>query len=231
MRRAAGMIVLACALVAHVGIWPETARAALYSQTFDANDTVNWKVNNNGVGTNAANFFFDYSSVGIPSAPNSSGGTTRGLKLGANVGAAPGGTGSNPGISVSPLGKSFTGSYELKFDWWSNYVGPLGASDAQATQLSTYGILSSGNVANYDGSVDGLMFGATGNGGVPDGLNDGDYGAYSPERIDGYRWPIANPLIDHALYVGGSRDNRCWPRASRPMTPTTRPASATGIST
>ena len=51
-----------------------------FSDDFDVNHTANWNVNNNGNGVNAANFFFDYNVVGIPSAPHSSGGSTRGLR-------------------------------------------------------------------------------------------------------------------------------------------------------
>src|SRR5262245_63176576 len=100
------------ALIALAGL---SKAAPLYSENFDVDDTANWTVNNNGAGTNAANFFFDYSTVGIPSAPNS-GGTTRGLKVGANLNPATApASGNIPGISVSPTGKSFTGNYALKF--------------------------------------------------------------------------------------------------------------------
>src|SRR5687768_7613913 len=83
------------------------ASAALFSADFETDTTSSWNVNNNGLGTNAANFFFDYSTVGIPSAPNSTGGTTRGLKLGANLNSATAPTVSSqiPGISVSPTGQ------------------------------------------------------------------------------------------------------------------------------
>ncbi|MEI9865509.1 MAG: hypothetical protein WDN00_13370 [Limisphaerales bacterium] len=135
----------------------------LYSQNFDVNDSANWTVNNNGQGVNAANFFFDYSTVGIPSAPNS-GGSTIGLKLGANVGGTGPASGALPGISVSPTGQGFTGNYTLTFDWWQNWLGStttgIGSSSggSGSTQLSTFGILSSGTTANYAGSADGVFF-------------------------------------------------------------------------
>ena len=40
--------------------------APVYSQNFDVDDTANWTVNNNAIGNNAANIFFDYSTIGIP---------------------------------------------------------------------------------------------------------------------------------------------------------------------
>src|SRR5690349_10026301 len=76
----------------------------LYSEDFDTDHTANWTPNA-GSGNNDANFFFDYSTVGIPPAPHSTGGTTRGARLRANF-ATPG---VFSGISVSPNGQSFTG--------------------------------------------------------------------------------------------------------------------------
>jgi hypothetical protein len=187
------------------------AQSLLYSQNFDTNSAANWKVNNNGAGTNGADFFFNYGALGIPSAPNSVGGTTRGLKLTANTSSvtAPA-SGPKPGISVSPLGQSFSGNFEVRFDWWSNYVGPLGASPATSTQVSTFGVMTSGNVANYVGSSDGVFFAASGNGGVPNTpatINEGDFSAYSVERPNGYQVPIQDPKDAHVLHLAGSRDN------------------------
>ena len=54
----------------------------VYNQNFDVDDTANWAVNGAPATTDvSANFYFDYSTVGIPAAPNS-GSTTRGLKIG-----------------------------------------------------------------------------------------------------------------------------------------------------
>ena len=55
----------------------------LFSENFDVDHTANWVVNTLGPG-NDANLFFDYSTIGIPSAPNS-GGTTMGLRLRAHM--------------------------------------------------------------------------------------------------------------------------------------------------
>src|ERR1043165_7639833 len=71
------------------------AQSLVYSQNFDADDSANWASNSIATGGdslsfNGADFNFDYSTVGIPSAPNSTNGTTKGLKVWANLG--PGGT-------------------------------------------------------------------------------------------------------------------------------------------
>jgi hypothetical protein len=175
----------------------------LFSENFDLDPTANWIINNNNLGTTAANFFFDYSTVGIPPAPNS-GGTTLGLKIGANLDPATAPASGLPGISVSPIGENFTGDYVLKFDWWSNYIGPLGTGATGSTMLSSFGIMSSGTSVNYPGVIDGVVFMATG-----DGQNSADYRAYSKERPASYDIipPSTNPLDAHAVYPAGSRNS------------------------
>ena len=124
----------------------------LYSQNFDVDDTANWTYTVAG-SDGLADYFYDYgASAGIPAAPNS-GGTTRGMKLQANLTAATFGGG-----SASPNGQTFTGDYKVTFDLWSNYLGadsttggtginPIGTTSG-STMLSTYGILTSGTFAN-----------------------------------------------------------------------------------
>src|SRR5690606_36566199 len=93
------------------------AQTQVYSEDFDTYNTPNWVVNQVG-GSNVADIFFDYSTVGIPPAPNSTGGTTRGLKLNAQIDPA---TAVFPsGISVSPLGFGITEDFEMRFDMWLN---------------------------------------------------------------------------------------------------------------
>src|SRR5687767_6662416 len=113
--------------------------APLFSENFDVDPTANWTVNKGPATTDEAhNFFFDYSTAGIPPAPNS-GGTTRGLKLQANQS-----SGVFGGVSVSPTGQSFADDYQVRFDWWSNYNGPAPVGGSGSTQLSTFGLDTSG---------------------------------------------------------------------------------------
>lgn len=109
----------------------------LFSENFDADHTANWIINS-GPGANAANFFFDYSIVGIPSAPHSAG-TTRGLKLEANYGGNVEG-----GISVSPRDQDFTNDYVPTFDIWLNFVGPAPAGGNGSTQITGAGVDTEG---------------------------------------------------------------------------------------
>lgn len=190
-------------------------QVVLFSENFDTDPTANWTVNSfvggttasGGAAANAANFFFDYSSVGIPAAPNSTGGGTRGLKLQANITGTGPTAGLPPGISVSPTGQSFTGDYSLRFDWWTNFIGNTTGGigntggGSGSTQLSTFGILTSGTVANYVGSADGVFYGAT-----PDGASAADYRAYSVTAQSGYATGTTG-VNGQNVYAAGSQQN------------------------
>src|SRR6266487_6571998 len=80
----------------------------VFTDNFDVDTSANWNVNistNNPTGSKST-FAFDYSTVSIPSAPSSTGGTTRGLKLEANTITT---AGVVSGLSVSPRNISATG--------------------------------------------------------------------------------------------------------------------------
>src|SRR5688572_31926767 len=95
------------------------AFSQVYSQDFEADSTASWTLNG-GPSDEAADFFFNYASVGVPLAPNSSPSLTpRGMKLQANQT-----NGIFSGMSVSPTGQNFTGNYGVSFDWWGNFNGP-----------------------------------------------------------------------------------------------------------
>lgn len=188
--------------------------AQVYVQDFETDDTANWTVNN-GPSVNSADFYFDYSTLGIPAAPSGSG--TRGLKLQANlnpnigagltgapIASSPNGTfaagGTLGGLSVSPAGKSFGSTYTLKFDWWGNYNGPVNGGGSGTTQLSTYGVGTSGTVPQWiGGTQDSIWFGAT-----LDGGSSSDWRAYSPTAPT--RYPNGSPV-----YASGGGTNASDP--------------------
>ena len=150
--------------------FPVAASAALFSDNFDTNTSANWTTNQTA-GVNAAQFAYDYSAMGIPSA-NGVGGTTLGLRLRANMSGAVQAVA--PGISVSPNGQSFTGDYDLTFKAWLNYNGPLDTGGSGSTQMMTAGVGTAGNtVQGHGGTHDSVWFGAVGEGGTTD-----DYRAY-----------------------------------------------------
>lgn len=149
--------------------------APLFSEDFEVDATANWTVNN-GPSDEAHDIFFDYSSVGIPSAPNS-GGTTRGMKLQANLA-----NGTFSGMSASPNGLNLSGDYVVKFDAWGNFNGPFPGGGSGSTNLSTFGIGTAGTSAQWPGGVqDSVWFGATGDGG-----SSADWRAYSTAAATGY---------------------------------------------
>jgi len=169
--------------------------AALYTESFEIDPTANWTVNKSPATTDEAHdFFFDYSTVGIPSAPNS-GGTTRGLKLQANQS-----SGVFGGMSVSPTGQEFGGGdYRVRFDWWANFNGPAPAGGSGSTQLSTFGLGTSGTVAQWPGGTqDSTWFGST-----TDGNSASDWRAYSPSAATSYS--DASPVYA-AGAVAGNRN-------------------------
>lgn len=173
-----------CVGIALVGLSPNRSFAQLYSEGFDSPlSNGAWNVNVAQT-DHVADFYFDYSTVGIPPAPHSTGGTTRGMKLQANLDAGVAG-----GVSVSPAGKSFVGDYALRFDLWSNYIGQtddgtlidgIWGGAAGSTHMSNYGILSSGTGNNYaqgswGGEAEALYFSNSG-----DGQTTYDYRIYGP---------------------------------------------------
>ncbi len=107
-----------------------------------------------------ANFAYDYSSIGIPSAPNSTGGSTIGMNFVVNQSA-----GVQQGVSATPNGQGFIGDFRIQFDMWLNYVGPLPAGGSGSTQVGSFGWGTDGTAAQWAGYTDGVMFGATGDGG------------------------------------------------------------------
>lgn len=155
-----------------------TSHAQLFSENFNVNNTANWTVNDPALSDIGVDFFYDYSSIGVPAAPNGSG--TRGLKMTANNSG-----GVFSGFSVSPNGQSFSGNYQVSFDMWQNYVGPVGPGGSGTTQLSLYGIGTTGTTPVWIGSgwaaSSGVGFGTT-----LDGGSASDFRAYSTAATTSY---------------------------------------------
>ncbi len=174
-----------CVLVGLAALsFASPAMAGLYSENFEVNPTANWIVNN-GPSDFAANFFFDYSTVGIPTAPSGAG--SRGMKLQANLT-----NGIFSGMSASPIGQSFAGDYTVRFDWWANINGPFPAGGSGSTNISTFGIGTSGTTAQWPGGTqDSVWFAATG-----DGNSTADWRAYSSAAPTSY--PDGSPVYSAA---------------------------------
>ena len=108
-------------------------------------------------------FGFDYSTVTypttIPSAPHSTGGSTKGLLLAVNKDA----TAAVAAVNLYPTNQGFSNTYSLKFDLWMNWSGSSGT-----TEHALFGVNHSGNITNRIGlaTSDGLFFAVDGDGGV-----------------------------------------------------------------
>jgi hypothetical protein len=160
-------VVATLTVLAPVTLYEETFDSYSSPSTITAPATTNgFKVYFNapsGLFDFSATFGFDYSTVTlpttIPSAPHSSGGTTKGLRLAVNkdtnaVVAA---------VNLYPTVPGFTGDYSLKLDMWINW-----SSGAGSTEHAMFGVNHSGNVTNRIDlpTSDGLFFAVSGDGGV-----------------------------------------------------------------
>ena len=151
-----------------------SASASIYAENFEVNPAAAWTING-GPSDETANFFFDYSTVGIPPAPSGAG--TRGMKLQANLS-----NGIFGGFSVSPTGLNISGDFTLSFDWWANFNGPFPSGGSGAVNLSTFGVGTAGITPQWPGGIqDSVWFAATG-----DGNSASDWRAYSSAAPVGY---------------------------------------------
>lgn len=114
-----------------------------------------------------ATFAFDYSTLGIPVAPNTTDGTTLGLKMEANVT-----SGTANAITLHSI-VPFSGTYVVKFDAWINANGPFPAGGGGSTEFLTMGVGGDSATTNISGVGSGGWFAATGEGG-----SSRDYRAY-----------------------------------------------------
>lgn len=165
-----------------------SAFGALYSENFNVDNSLFWTVNSSGTDI-IADFSYDYSAIGVPSA---NGSDTRGLKMTANNT-----SGVFGGLSVSPNGQAFSGDYKVEFDMWQNYVGPVGPGGSGTTQMSTMGIGTSGSTAVWPGASpqNQVFFGVT-----LDGGSSVDYRVYSSA------FPTGHPEGNGVFASGGGRN-------------------------
>ena len=171
-------------------------QTTIFADNFDTNSAANWIVNKSSSDTAVA-FNFDYSALGIPSAPHSANGSTRGVQMKANLT-----LGVVAALSLSPTNQSFSGDYRLHFDGWVNVNGPFPGGGASSTEFLIAGLGTAGNRTEWTGSgstADGFYFTADGDGGVSaTSSTAGDYSGYF-----GTTWKNAAS----GIYAAGSLDN------------------------
>ena len=157
-------------------------QTTVFADDFETNSATNWIVNQSSADTSAA-FGFDYSTLGIPAAPHSNGGTTNGLLMKANISSKV-----VAALSLSPTNRSFAGDYRLRFDAWINVNGPFPGGGAGSTEFLTAGIGTAGNRAEWTGnaSADGYYFSIDGDGGAgASSTTSGDFCAYAGATLFG----------------------------------------------
>jgi spore germination protein YaaH len=149
-----------------------TNGVALFADNFDAGTSAGAWTLFTSSNDYTADFAFDYSTRGIPPAPNSTGGTTRGVKFTVNKNDA---VAAAAALSAYPAGRSFSGDYALQFDMWLNYNGGAGGGSG-STEFMLAGLNCSGTrvVWPNNAASDGYTFGVSGEGGAAD-----DYRAYA----------------------------------------------------
>ena len=112
------------------------------------------------LGETAVTYAFDYSSLGIPVAPNTTDASTLGVKFEANM--------TSGAVSAVTLHSilQFSGSYSVRFDAWINANGPFPGGGAGSTEFLTSGVGGDGSTVNRVGSTgSGGYFAADGEGG------------------------------------------------------------------
>jgi hypothetical protein len=192
----AAALLIACASTSSFG-------TVLYQDNFNTDTSSAWTVNS--AGSNAATFAFDYSSQGIPAAPHS-GGSTIGLKLEPNYkgGGAAYAPSVVPGMSLSPIGQSFTGDYTVSADIWFNY--PI--TGAGSTEFGGIGLGSNGAQVEVAGLAKSAYVISSFDGG-----NSVDYRVYVPSAQSG--------LTTASVYAAGSRDSaNAYYQSAFPTAPT-----------
>lgn len=164
-------------------------------------------------GVSLADLYFDYSLAGVPLSPNSSGVSTRALKMAVDLQAG----GTFPiGVSVSPVGFGITDNFDMHFDMWFNYNGPFTVGGSGSTQIGGAGYGTAGTTAQVAGVADSVFIG-----GSTDGNTASDFRVYSSAHTISYQagsYRIGSSGSDPAILgdpssgfvyagTGGSRDS------------------------
>jgi hypothetical protein len=136
-------------------------------------------------------FGWDYSLMGIPVAPGTTDGSTRGVRFASNM-TAPGAAAA---VTLHTL-QSFSGNYIVRFDMWINANGPFPAGGTGSTEFVTAGIGGDGTTVNRTG--------ATGSGGWT-GV-DGEGGSGIDYRL--FRGSALEGVANGAYAAGTTTDAR-----------------------
>jgi hypothetical protein len=171
-------------------------QTVMFTDSLDSDTSANWAVSQSSADTRVT-FNYDYAADGIPSAPHSTGGTTRGVKFEANMA-----NGVAAALSMSPVGRSFAGDYRLHFDMWINANGPFPVGGTGSSQYITAGLGTAGDRVQWTGTgsaADGYWFSVNGEGQAGDtSTGTSDYNAYVSTTVQ---------TVGSAVYSAGTDSN------------------------
>ena len=104
---------------------PATSGGTFFDSFDDGNAAMRFTTS--AINNPVANYAYDYSAAGIPSAPNSTGGSTIGLRMAART------TPSDAAGAVAAIrnGMPMSGDYTMTVDMWINYNGGAGGAAAR----------------------------------------------------------------------------------------------------
>lgn len=128
---------------------------------------------------NQANLYFDYSTVGVPLSPHSTNSSTHALKLSCNIVA---GNSFPIGISVSPVNFGITLNFDMHFDGWWNFDGPMPLGGPGSTEIGGAGYGTFGTNAQVAGRCDSIIIGA-----ATDANTASSVRVYSPTHAASYQ--------------------------------------------
>lgn len=178
-------------------------------------------------------FGYDYGTaysgnLGMGIAPNTVGGTTKGLKMEANINSAATAIGS---LAISPS-QTFAGNYSIKFDLWLNSIGPFPGGGTGSTEHFSAGVGYNGVTLQNSASGSGVWFGADSEGGFAATTSSyPDYFARVGTTLQGTNSSI---YAAESVDAGNSRDNRdayyagLFPGTTPPSSQTSIVAAQTG---
>lgn len=133
------------AAVLLAAVAPQASLGALFSDNFNSvASSANYSFVSTDITSSYPTYAYDYSVMGIPSAPNSGDGSTKGLKLDANVSAP----GAAEGLTLHTL-TTFSGDFVVKFDAWINVNGPFPDGGSGSTNYLTAGVGGDGVTNNF----------------------------------------------------------------------------------
>ncbi len=151
-------------------MWAVPVCGQLYSDDFNTDTSLNYRVLEFTPDNDEVTFAFDYSTLGIPEAPNSTSGGTTGVIMRANNPPG-GGTGATSAVQIVPIGLGMNlpdKDYRVTADLWMNANGPLPGGGTGSTQAFMFGVgfnALPGPSAIQIGNISGTYFTITGEGG------------------------------------------------------------------